>query len=116
MSDLFECGTVLFESDADEEVLKIECVITPEGELDILQESAGPLTEWCFEESPHRIETVVDAASTADLMDYYQLESRWQLLALLRLEYAGYDSCRLIRRRMKRLGISYRVVEAPVYR
>lgn len=116
MKDLFECGAVLFESDVDEEGLRIECAVTPEGELDILQESAGPLTEWCFEESPHRIETVADAASTAELLEYFHLESVRQLPAVLRLEYTGYDCGRLIRDLMTRLEIPYRIIEEPILR
>lgn len=116
MKDLFGCGAVLFESDADEECLRIECAVTPEGELDVLQESAGPLTEWCFEDSPHRIETVVDAISTAELLDYFHLDSARQLPAVLRLEYTGYNCGRLIRDLMNRLEIPYRVIEEPILR
>lgn len=116
MSDLFDCGAVLFESDVDEEGLRIECVVTPEGELRVLQESEGPLSEWCFEESPHRIETVVDADTTAGLLEYFHLDAPHQLPATLRMEYTGYDCARQIRSLMKRLEIPYRVVEAPVLR
>ena len=56
--DLFDCGAVLFESQEGEEALRIECAVTPEGALEVMQESDGPLTSWCFEESPHRIEVV----------------------------------------------------------
>lgn len=45
MLDLFDCGAMLFESDQDEEVLRIECAMTPEGALEVMQESDGPLTE-----------------------------------------------------------------------
>ena len=116
MEDLFEYGAVLFESDADEEGLRIECAVTPEGELRVMQESAGPLTEWCFEESPHRIETVADADATDGLLEYFHLEARYQLPAVLRMEYTGYDCARKIRSLMKRLELPYRVIEAPVLR
>lgn len=116
MKDLFECGAVLFESDVDEEALRIECTVTPEGELRVLQESEGPLSEWCFEDSPHRIETFVGAGAVAELLEYFHLETSRQLPAVLRMEYTGYDCGRQIRSLMKRLEIPYRVVEAPILR
>ena len=114
--DLFECGAVLFESDVDEEGLRIECAVTPEGELCVLQESAGPLSEWCFEESPHRIETVAEADAVSGLLEYFHLDARHQLPAVLRMEYTGYDSARQIRTLMKQLELPYRVLEAPILR
>ena len=116
MMDLFECGAVLFESDVDEEGLRIECTVTPEGELRVLQESVGPLSEWCFEESPHRIETVAGAEATAGLLEYFHLDARHQLPAILRMEYTGYDCARQIRSLMKRLELPYRVLETPILR
>ena len=116
MRDLFECGAVLFESDADEEGLRIECAVTSEGELRVLQESEGPLSEWCFEESPHRIETVADADAAAGLLEYFHLNVAHQLPAVLRMEYTGYDCARQIRALMKRLELPYDVIEAPILR
>lgn len=116
MNDLFECGAVLFESDADEEDLRIECTVTAEGELRVLQESLGPLSEWCFEESPHRIETVADAEATAGLLEYFHLDTPYQLPAVLRMEYTGHDCARQIRSLMRRLEIPYHVIEAPILR
>lgn len=114
--DLFDCGAVLFESDADEEALRIECVVTPEGELRIMQESAGPLTEWCFEESPHRIEMEMDASATAGLAEHYRLDDVFRLPAMLRMRFVGYDCPRNIRSLLRGLGLPYRIIEAPVVR
>lgn len=114
--DLFECGAVLFESDEDGETLRIECAVTGEGGLDFLQESEGPLTEWSFEETPHRIEVSVPPIGAMNLATYFHLDMVTQLPAVLRLEYVGYDCFIRIRALMRRLEIPYCVVEAPIVR
>ena len=116
MDELFECGAVLFESGEEEEALRIECVVTNEGELRIMQESAGPLSEWCFEDSPHRVETVVEVGATAALGEYFHVDGVRQLPAVLRLEYTGYDCAARIRALLQRLDIPYGVLEDPIAR
>jgi len=111
MLDVFDCGAVLFESGEDEEAMRVECAITSEGALGIMQESDGPLTEWCFEESPHRIEVTVPPAGVLGLLDYYHVDEAHMLPAVLRLEYTGYNCFRRIRNLMKRLEIPYEVFE-----
>lgn len=37
--DLFDCGAVLYESQEDEEDLRIECAITPEGALEVCRKA-----------------------------------------------------------------------------
>lgn len=107
---------VLFESAGEDEALRIECAITREGGLVILQESDGPLTRWCFEESPHRIEVDVLPDQAKGLLAYFHLEDVAQLPPVLRLAYLGYDSGLRIRGLMRRLGVSYRVIENPIER
>ena len=54
--DVFDSGAVLFASEEEGEHLRIECAVTSEGSLRIVQESSGPLTQWSFRESPHTVE------------------------------------------------------------
>lgn len=116
MLDLFDCGAMLFESDQDEEVLRIECAMTLEGALEVMQESDGPLTEWCFEETPHRIEAVVEPAELDALMEYFHVDEPYQLPAILRLEYTGYDCFLRLRALLRRLAVPYTVLEAAIAR
>ena len=114
--DIFDCNVVLFQSEDDEEGLLVECTVTPDGGLAVLQESAGPLTAWCFDESPHRIELHAGPDAVAGLLEHFRLEGAWQLPFALRFECPGYDSCLRVRDLLKGLGLAYRVVEAPVVR
>ena len=116
MVDVFEYGAVLFESNEDEEGLRIECAVTPEGGLCFLQESSGPLTAWSFEESPHRVEAQVGPHAVKGLLEYFHLDEAVQLPAVLRLKYVGYDCFQRIRALMRHLGLAYVVREAPVVR
>lgn len=114
--DLFDCGAILYESQVGEEALRIECAVTSEGALEVMQESDGPLTSWCFEESPHRIEVVVEPMEAERLLEYYHLDELRQLPAVLRLEYTGFDSFQRLRALFKRLAILYDVFEAEIVR
>lgn len=114
--DLFDCGAVLYESQEDEEDLRIECAITPEGALEVLQESDGPLTSWCFEESPHRVEALVEPLDVERLLEYYHLDEARQLPAVLCLEYTGFDCFLRLRTLLRRLTIPYTVFEAAIAR
>ncbi len=114
--DLFDCGAILYESQEGEEALRIECAVTSEGALEVMQESDGPLTSWCFEESPHRIEVVVEPMEAERLLEYYHLDELRQLPAVLRLEYTGFDSFQRLRALFKRLAILFDVFEAEIVR
>lgn len=107
---------MLFRSGADDEALTIECSLTDGGGLVVMQESDGPLTEWCFEETPHRIETVFSASGVGVLMEYFHLDEVVQLPMMLSAEYVGYDAGLRIRDLARRLGVGYQVVEAPIER
>lgn len=114
--DLFDCGAILYESQEGEEDLRIECAVTPEGALGVMQESAGPLTSWCFEESPHRIEAAVGPMEAERLLDYFHLDGAWQLPAVLRLEYTGPDCFQRLRSLFRGLAIPYAVFETEIAR
>ena len=57
--ELFDDRVVLFESDEGGEYLLVTCEPSGMGGLVVRQTSEGPLTQWCFEESPHVVETFV---------------------------------------------------------
>ena len=57
--ELFDERVVLFESDEGGEYLLVTCEPSGMGGLVVRQTSEGPLTQWCFEESPHVVETFV---------------------------------------------------------
>lgn len=114
--DVFECGAVLFESAEDEEAMRVACAITPEGDLEIMQESDGPLTEWCFEESPHRVEAVVPSDGVRELLAYFHVDEARMLPLVLRLEYTGYNCFRRLRRLMRELEVPYTVYENALER
>ncbi len=97
---------LLFESEEDEEVLRISCRATKEGGLVIHQMSEGELTAWCFEESPH----------IAPMLEYLHAEDVQQLINLLAAAYSGYDASIRIRALMRRLGVAYEVSEHPIVR
>lgn len=109
-------SAVLFQSEQDEEDLRVECAITADGCMDIMQESDGPLTEWCFEESPHRVETYAGADAVTALMSYFHLDVPEQLPELLRIEYMGYDCGMKIRALMRHLDVPYEVYESDIVR
>lgn len=114
--DVFDSGAVLFASEEEGERLRIECAVTPEGSLRIVQESSGPLTQWSFRESPHTVEAVIDPAGVGELLGYFHLDAAHQLPAVLRLEYTGYECFSNLCDLMKRLGIPYEIREAAIVR
>lgn len=116
MRDVVECGAVLFEDTVGEEKVRVGCVVTPGGELSVMQESDGPLTDWCFEHVPHHIEVVVDISGVHRLLEFFCLEQPYQLPMVLRLEYTGYECFRRVRQLFKRLRIGYAVREDAVRR
>ena len=65
---------MLFENEPDEERLKIEASLLGDGSLLIHQESEGDLTRWCFEESPHTVDTLVAAPAVRGLGEYFHVD------------------------------------------
>ncbi len=116
MLDVFDCGAVLFESAEDEEALRIECAVTQEGSLRVLQESDGPLTAWCFEETPHRIEAEVSPEGVRDLLAYFHVDETRLLPLVLRMEYTGYNCFHRLRALMRSLEIPYVIYENALAR
>ena len=115
MRELIDARAVLFQSEDEGESLCIECAATREGGLAVLQESDGPLTLWCFEESPHRIETEVAPEDMGALLVHFRADNAGMLPAMLRMRFTGHESGQRIRRMLRGLQVPYRVYEnAPV--
>lgn len=106
----------LFRSEEDDEALLITCEPTGLGGIRIHQQSAGDLTMWAFEESPHEIDTLVDAGGAAKLRAHYDVETNGQLARILAVAFTGYDCSLKIRELMRRLDVPYEVVENPLER
>ena len=116
MAGISKAKTVLFESGPDEELLRVECEVDKAGGLRVVQVSEGPLTQWCFEESPHAIEVVVDPVHTGELVSRCALDGPGQLPAALQVQFAGYDASHQIRCHLRELDIPYEVRENPIIR
>ncbi len=114
--DVFDSGAVLFASEEEGERLEVRCSVTSEGSLRIIQESSGPLTQWSFRESPHTVEAMVNPAGVREFLDYFHLDAAYQLPAVLRLEYTGYECLSSLCDLMRRLGIPYGIKEAAIVR
>ena len=52
----------------------IACAFTEEGQLEVMQVSEGPLTYWCFEESPHYVSTMFDREAIEGMLAYFHVE------------------------------------------
>ncbi len=115
MADMRE-RVVLFQSGGDEEELLVVGEPTGVGGFQIVQASAGDLTEWCFEESPHVVETSIDATGARHLREHFDVDSVVQMLHVLSMEFAGYDCARRVRGLLRELGIGYEVIERPIVR
>lgn len=109
-------AAMLFENEPDEERLKIEASLLGDGSLLIHQESEGDLTRWCFEESPHTVDTLVSAPEVRGLGEYFHVETSEQVLEVLVMEFTGYDAGVRIRELLKRLELPYEVREQTIVR
>lgn len=106
-----DASFVLFESEPDEERLRIEAVPMGDGGLLVRQESEGELTEWCFGESPHIVDTLVGAPSLWRLGEYFRVEGTGRVAEVLAMRFTGYDAGERLRGLLRRLGIPYEVRE-----
>ena len=109
-------SAVLFESGKDEERLLITAEATGLGGLRIRQVSDGDLTQWCFEESPHEVDTLVSPQSARTSAAHYGLDSRKLLPQTLHVAFEGCDCAHAIRALMRNLNIPYEVIENPIVR
>lgn len=112
----FVADALLFESERDEERVRIVCGVTPEGEVVIAQRTTGPLTAWCFEEEAHNVEVRIAEAQAPVLLRRLGMEGIDQIPAALQIRFAGYDSALRIREFCREEGVPYEVRERQVCR
>lgn len=89
--ELFDERVVLFESDEGGEHLLVTCEPSGVGGLVVRQTSEGPLTQWCFEESSHVVETFVTHEGLVALERFYGVETSNQVARMLSISFADYD-------------------------
>ena len=109
--ELFDERVVLFESDEGGERLSVTCEPSGMGGLVVRQTSEGPLTQWCFEESPHVVETFVTHEGLVALERFYGVGTSKQVARMLSISFADYDCAQRVRSLLRELGAGFDVVE-----
>ncbi len=115
MEAQYPVSALLFQSSDDEESLVVACQYDASG-LHVFQVSAGELTQWCFEESPHTVSVSVDPSELGSLLAYLRVPDAALLPPLLAAAYGGYDAAHRVRGLLRRLHIPYKVDERPIAR
>ena len=114
--ELFDERVVMFESDEDSEYLLVTCEPSGMGGLVVRQTSEGPLTQWCYEESPHVVETFVPREGLAALEHFYGVGTSNQVARMLSISFADYDCAQRVRSLLGELGAGFDVIEKPIDR
>ena len=114
--ELFDERVVLFESDEGGERLLVTCGPSGMGGLVVRQTSEGPLTQWCYEESPHVVETFVAHEGLVALEHFYGVGTSNQVARMLSISFADYDCAQRVRSLLRELGVGFDVVEKPIDR
>lgn len=114
--ELFDERVVLFESDEGGERLAVTCEPSGMGGLVVRQTSEGPLTQWCFEESPHVVETFVTHEGLVALEQFYGVGTSNQVARMLSISFADYGCAQRVRSLLRELGAGFDVVEKSIDR
>ena len=114
--ELFDERLVMFQSDEGGEHLTVTCEPSGMGGLVIRQVSEGPLTQWCFEESPHVVETLVPYEGLSALRQFYGVETSNQVAQMLSISFADYDCAQRVRSLLRELDARFDVIEKPICR
>lgn len=114
--ELFDERVVMFLSDEGDERLSVTCEPSGMGGLVIRQVSEGPLTQWCFEESPHVVETLVPHEGLVALKQFYGVETLNQVSQMLSISFADYDCAQRVRSLLRELDAGFDVIEKPISR
>lgn len=114
--ELFDDRVVLFESDEGGEYLLVTCEPSGMGGLVVRQTSEGPLTQWCFEESPHVVETFVTHVGLVALEHFYGVGTSNQVARMLSISFADYDCAQRVRSLLRELDAKFDVIEKPIDR
>ena len=89
---------VLFEGSDGVERVRAVCRRSGGGGLELVQESAGEVSRWCFGESPHRAVLRIDARQVRALARYFRVRDAGGVAAALEIEIAGIDCLTRTRR------------------
>lgn len=114
--ELFDERVAMFESDEGGEYLLVTCEPSGMGGLVVRQTSEGPLTQWCYEESPHVVETFVPREGLAALEHFYGVGTSNQVARMLSISFADYDCAQRVRSLLGELGTGFDVIEKPIDR
>ena len=114
--ELFDDRVVLFESDEGGEYLLVTCEPSGMGGLVVRQTSEGPLTQWCYEESPHVVETFVAHEGLVALEHFYGVRTSNQVARMLSISFADYDCAQRVRSLLRELDAKFDVIEKPIDR
>lgn len=114
--ELFDERVVLFESDEGGEYLLVTCEPSGMGGLVVRQTSEGPLTQWCYEESPHVVEMFVAHEGLVALEHFYGVRTSNQIARMLSISFADYDCAQRVRSLLGELGVGFDVIEKPIER
>ena len=114
--ELFDDRVVLFESDEGGEYLLVTCEPSGMGGLVVRQTSGGPLTQWCYEESPHVVEPFVPREGLAALEHVSGVGTTNQGARMLSISFADYDCAQRVRSLLGELGAGFDVIEKPIDR
>ncbi len=113
---LFDERVVLFQSDEGGEQLLVTCEPSGMGGLVVRQTSEGPLTQWCYEESPHVVETFVAHEALVVLEHFYGVGTSNQVAQMLSISFADYDCAQRVRSLLGEFGAGFDVIEKPIDR
>lgn len=106
---------VLFRAQDEEEGLLIGCYPTEDAGLCVYQASAGALTAWCFGSPLRVVEIQIAPRSTAELVNYFRVETISQLCSMFTLVFGDCGGALGIERLLERLELPYSVVECPIF-
>mgnify|MGYP000010722508 CR=1 FL=1 len=114
--ELFDERVVLFQSNEGGEHLLVTCEHRVWAAWVVRQTSEGPLTQWCFEESPHVVETFVAHEGLVALERFYEVGTSNQVARMLGISFADYDCAQRVRSLLGELGAGFDVIEKPIDR
>lgn len=93
----------------------IGCYPTEDAGLCVYQASAGALTAWCFGSPLRVVEVQIAPRSTAELINYFRVETISQLCSMFTLIFGDCDGALGIERLLECLELPYSVVECPIF-
>ena len=88
---------VLFDAVEDAERVRVTCRYQDQGEIVLARTSEGEVSRWCFEESPHVAQEVLDAGTVRRLERFFGVDGVHELTKALAIAFTGADCFTRIR-------------------